>query len=268
MQIEKAISYINVKGNIVEKARLAALLWDKLPPKAVLKKLVTLQKPDGGFCYWVRQTSNICDTVFVLQWFDDLKVYRGPIVDPACQFLLDRQKDDGGWDEVEEVEAFNPPEWMMPGRIDTRVWLTAYCAHILIRFGYAETEGTFCPTDFLLSHCDETGRLVGYLRATWIALPMLAFYPGSNSKPFHQALATIEANYNPNREGAYLAWMLHCFVDAGLSSDHPLVARCLDDLKKKQRSNGSWEPEEGEGEEHAVNATIAALRALKRYELI
>jgi len=121
-------------------------------------------------------------------------------VDWACRFLLDRQQEDGGWDEVKAVQALNPPEWMTPGRIETRVWLTAYCAHVLIRFGYAEAPGTYCPTDFLLAHCDESGRLAGYLRATWIALPMLAFYPGPDSEPFRRALAVVEANYSPDWE--------------------------------------------------------------------
>lgn len=182
-------------------------------------------------------------------------------MDPACRFLLDRQQEDGGWDEVEAVRAFDPPEWMMPGRIETRVWLTAYCAHVLIRFGYAEAPSTRCPTDFLLAHCDETGRLTGYLRATWIALPMLAFYPGPDSDSFHRAV--VEANYSPDWEGSYLAWLLRCLQDAGLPADHPLVARCLADLISKQRTDGSWESEDGE--EFAASATVEALRVLKGY---
>lgn len=263
MDVEKAVAYVQERGNAVERARLAAILWDEPPSEAALQELTALQKPDGGFAYWVREASNVCDTAYVLQWFDDLKVYRGPAVDPACRFLLDRQREDGGWDEVEAVRALNPPEWMIPGRIETSIWLTAYCAHVLIRFGYAEAEGTYCPADFLLAHCDQTGRLAGYLRATWLALPMLAFYPGPDSEPFRKAVAVVEANYSPGWEGGYLAWLLRCLQDAGLPAEHPLVARCLDDLERKQRPDGSWEPEEGEGEEHAVNATVAALRALK-----
>jgi hypothetical protein len=137
MDTEKAIAYVQAQGNAVERARLAAILWDEPPPEAALRELAALQKPDGG------------------------------------------------WDEVEAVRALNPPQWMMPGRIETRVWLTAFCAHVLIRFGYAEAPGTTCPTDFLLAHSDETGRLAGYLRATWIALPMLTFYPGPDPDSFH-----------------------------------------------------------------------------------
>jgi hypothetical protein len=87
----------------------------------VRQEPASLQRPDGGFAYWVPEASNICDTAFVLQWFDNLKLYRGSALDPACRFLLDRQQEDGGWDEVEQVRALNPPEWMMPGRTETRV---------------------------------------------------------------------------------------------------------------------------------------------------
>jgi hypothetical protein len=265
MHIDRAIAYVQTRGDAVERARLAAIVWDEPPTETALQELAALQRPDGGFAYWVRETSNVCDTAFVLQWFDDLKVYRGPLVDSACRYLLGRQRKDGGWDEVEAVRALNPPEWMIPGRVETQVWLTAFCAHVLIRFGRAEAEGTHCPANLLLAHRDETGRLAGYLRATWIALPMLAFYPGPDSEPFRRALAVVGASFSPDWEGAYLAWLLRCLQDAGLPATHPLVARCLADLERKQRPDGSWEPEKGEGETHAVNATVAALRALRAY---
>jgi hypothetical protein len=37
---------------------------------------------------------------------------------------------------------------------------------------------------------------------------------------------------------------------------------------RKQRPDGSWGPEAGEGEEHAVNATLTALRVLRGYGLV
>jgi hypothetical protein len=268
MGVERAVVYVQSQGDVVERARLAAILWGEPPPQAALQELASLQKPDGGFAYWVPEVSNVCDTTFILQWFDDLKVYRGPVVGSACRFLLDHQQEDGGWDEVEPVRMLNPPEWMMPGRTEACVWLTAFCAHVLIRFGYAEAEDTCCPTGFLLAHCDETGRLAGYLRATWIALPMLAFYPGSDSEPFRGAVATVKANYSPGWKGGYLAWLLRCLHDAGLPTDHPFTARCLTDLMRTQRPDGSWGPEAGESEEHTVDATLTALRVLRGYGLV
>ena len=267
MNIQKSLNYVKTHGNIVEKARLSAIIWDEKPSSEVLEELSSLQNPDGGFSYWVKGISNITDTCYILEWFDDLKVYKGEIVDPACRYLSDRQQRDGGWDEVSEIANYNPPEWMMPDRIETRVWLTAYCAHVLIRFGYAEAEGTYCPTDFLLANCDSSGRLKGYLRATWLALPMLAFYPGPDLESFNRAVKVVEDNFSLDWKGSYIAWLLRCLKDGGLSSDHQLVLRTISELNKKQNVDGSWDPEESEGEGHKVNATILALRALKDYNV-
>jgi hypothetical protein len=259
----KAIAYVQDHGSVIERARLAAILQDELPSKTALRELARLQNPDGGFAYWVPQASNLCDTAYVLQWFDDLKVHKGPVVERACRFILDRQQKDGGWDEVAAVVNHDPPEWMMPGRIETRVWLTGFCAHVLICFGHAEAPGTYCPTDFLLEHRDEQGRLAGYPIATWVALPMLHFYPGPDPETFDRARAVAEADYASQYDSAMLAWMLRCLKDADLPFDHPLVARALDDLERQQRPDGSWPA--AEGEQRAVEVTVAALRELKRY---
>jgi hypothetical protein len=263
MDVEKALAYVRTRGDAVQQARLASILWNEPPTVRVLEDLATLQQPDGSFAYWVPQVGNICDTPYVLQWFHDLSVYREPAVDRACRFLLHHQQPDGGWDELEAVRLRNPPEWMTSGRIETRVWLTAFCAHVLICFGYAEAPGTHCPTDHLLAHCDQSGRLAGYLRATWLSLPMLAFYPGVGSEPFRRAVAVMEVSYSPDWEGAYLAWLLRCLQDAGLPAEHRLANRALQDLEHMQRTDGSWAPEEGEGEEQAARATVDALRAQK-----
>jgi hypothetical protein len=172
------------------------------------------------------------------------------------------QKEDGGWEEVEALRNLPVPDWMAPGVQQNRLWLTAFCSHVLTRFRYAEAPGTRCPADFLLAHCDESGRIKGYLRATWISLPMLAFYPGRGSKQFERAVKVIEENFRQDWVGGYLAWLLCCLQDAGLTDNHPLVKQCLKDLARKQRGDGSWAPEAGEGESHSVNATIVALRGL------
>lgn len=268
MNLEKSFKYVIKNGNLIEKARLEAIIWGKEPNTEVLEQITQFQRADGGFSYWVKEVSNITDTCYILEWLDDLKVYRNPIVNSACQFLLDRQLSDGGWDEFEAVVDFKPPIWMIPGKIETRVWLTGYCAHVLIRFGYAEAEGTSCPTNFLMSYCDNSGRLKGYLRATWLALPMFAFYPGKNSEIFNKAVKVIIDNFSDDWKGAYLAWLLNCLKDAGLGVHHSLVSQVIFELKRKQNMDGSWDPEEGESENQKINATISALRALKKYNLI
>ena len=259
MNIEKAIDFVQRHGNIIEKARLSSILWNKPAPDEAMQALRKLQKPDGGFGFWMPGASNLCDTAFILLWLDDLHVHKGPIADPACHFILARQQRDGGWDEVNAILPFDPPEWMAPGRIETQIWLTGFCAHALIRFGYAEAEGATCPSDFLVKYMNDAGRLAGYFRATWIALPMFSYYPGMNSEPFKKALANVEANYSEEWQDSYLTWLLRCLQDAKLPGDHPLVIRCLEDLARKQRTDGGWDSEDGS--EHDVSTTVEALRA-------
>jgi len=268
MNPKKAAEFVERNGDRIERARVASILWGERPSDDVLGEIAKRQKPDGGFAYWCPQVSNLCDTAYVLQWFDDLRSRRHEAAVRACKFLLDRQRKDGGWDEVEEVGRHAPPEWMIPGRISTRTWLTGFCAHVLIRFGYAEAPGTRCPTDFLLAHCDRRGRIDGYLRATWISLPMLAFHPGPRSEAYRKAVAIVEENYSEDWSGAQTAWLLRCLRDADVPADHPLVGCAIVDLKRQQRADGSWEPEPGEGEEHAAAATVSVLRALHAYECL
>jgi hypothetical protein len=268
MNPETSVSFVQRCGSPIERARLAAIIWDKAPPQDVLDELAAVQNPDGGLAFRLRpgQVSSVGNTAFALQWLDDMKVRRGPIVESACRFLLDQQQVDGGWDEAEAIRVLNPPEWREPGRIEARVWLTAYCAHVLIRHGRAEVTGTGCPARFLLAHCDDTGRLAGYLRATWIALPMFALYPGRDTEPFRQALSVVQEHYAADWDSSCVAWLLRCLSDAGLPAETALVARCLADLEKKQRPDGSWGSEDGE--EHAAGATVEALRALRAYRRI
>jgi len=265
MDASAGIGFVQDNGSAVEQARLRALLWGDPPDEEVIARLGAMQDPGGAFRYWIRGIGNICDTALVLQWLEDLGLVAHSLADGACRFLLENQRPDGGWDEVAGVVEHDAPEWMIPGRVATRVWLTAFCAHVLIRFGCAEAAGSACPTDYLLAHADASGRLAGYLRATWLALPMFALHPGPEAEPFRRAVTVVEQAYDPGWTGAYLGWLLRCLRDAGLPRRHPLVNRALRDLLVKQRLDGSWNPEEGEGEIQRVNATIGALRALLKY---
>lgn len=268
MDVQRAISFIERNGDRIERARIESVVCGEPPSAEVFKQLGKLQKPDGSFAYWCPQVSNLCDTAYVLRWIDELGCFRHGMAARACEFLLDRQQADGGWDEVEEVGRYSPSEWMIPGRIATRTWLTGFCAHVLIRSGRAEAPGTRCPTDSLLSQCDETRRIEGYLRATWISLPMLALHPGPRSEANCNGLTVVEESYSDDWAGAQIAWLLRCLKDADVPLEHRLAGRAIADLESKQRSDGSWEPEPGEGEGLAVNATVSALGSLHAYAQI
>jgi hypothetical protein len=108
--------------------------------------------------------------------------------------------------------------------------------------------------------------LMGDSRATWDALVSFAYYPGRGSELFEETLAAEERVRPQKLEGSLLAWLCCYLRDAGLDTEHPFVKRCLENLLKKQRSDGSWDSENGEA--FAANATVEALRVIKHYGLV
>ena len=271
VSIDKAIGYVQARGDAIEKARLATILYQETCPESVLEQLVKLQFADGGFSYWLpgRRISTVCDTIYMLTWFDDLSIRTGEMLDRAIDFIFRNQQPDGGWDEVEAIKQLNPPGWLTPGRLETRVWLTAYCAHWLMRFGYAEsTKAKACSADFLMAHQEPSGKLIGYLRATWDALVVFSHFPGKDSESFKKALAITETECMAEEwDAGYLFWLLRCLRDVGLEAIHPLVSRSITALESKQQPDGSWQPEEGE-EDYEVRATLEALRLLKDFSRV
>ena len=261
---EKAIAFVRKHGDAIENSRLDGVVHRVEPSRPTLEALAAMQNPDGGFAYWLSDSSisTVCDTAYVLGWLDDLSLRTGPVAEQAVAFILAHQKEDGGWDEVPAVSNLNPPEFLRPGEQKTRVWLTAYCAHWLLLFGYADTpECRACPIKFLLEHRDESGRLPGYLRATWDALPVYCAFPELSADASDRALKVIGREFSPEEWAAsYLAWLLRCLRDAGLAKDHSLVRRSLEGLIRKQRSDGGWDSEDGD--RYAPSATVEVLRLL------
>ena len=144
-----------------------------------------MQNADGGFSYWLLQKniSAVCDTVYILSWIHNLIFNKEAVVTVAVRFLFGHQPPDGSWGEVQGIE--NPLEFLIAGRTATRVWLTAYCANWLMRFEYTKSSlCAGCPVNFLLKNRESNGRLIGYLRATWDALPIFNVYPEGECKPF------------------------------------------------------------------------------------
>jgi hypothetical protein len=270
VRVGKAIGFVQTRGDDIEQTRLISILQGKPPSESIMQKLAEMQNPDGGFAYWLddKNVSTISDTVWVLSWFDDLEIHDGNIADAAIRFLFSHQKEDGGWDEVINIANLNPPPFLVPGKIETRVWLTAYCAHVLMLFGYAKSsQCRGCPVEFLLKHREPSGRLLGYQRATWDALPIFAHYPKAYSEHFTQAMEVVCNEFEQQKwASSYLTWLIRCFRDADLQVSHPLVDSSIKALIKKQRPDGSWDSEDGE--EYAVSATIDAIRVLKDYKII
>ena len=268
VNIKNAIEFVKSYGSQIEQARLDSILLGTPAPVTIQQELTKLQNPDGGYSYWIKGCSTVYDTVHILTWLDDLKIQNGPLVDSAFNFLIKNLKPDGGWDEVEDIKNADPPPFLMPGEINTRIRITAYCAHWLMRFERGGEGGIKEKnTEFLKSYIKPSGLLIDNLQPTWDVLVLFSYSPGMDSLLFKETLRIIEKNYAPQKwSGSYLAYLLCCLRDSGLHSSHPFVDRCLKELTDKQLSDGSWNSRYGEG--HSADAIVETLRVLKHFEVV
>lgn len=268
VNIKKAIDYIKEHGDEIEKNRLNCILLDIPATTSIKNKLKKMQNPDGGFSYWIQEFSTVSDTIYVLSWLDDLHIQSGKIVNRAFDFLISHQQPDGGWDEVSSMDKSEKSSKLKSGEEETRVFLTAYCAHWFVRFGRAEPpEAKGCPAEFLKAHITPSGLILDDLQATWDSLVLFSFHPGRESELFKKTLDVIEKKFSPDTsKGSEIAYLLCCLKDSRLTAYHPFVNLCTDELIQKQQEDGSWESEYGA--KHTTDATIGALRVLKHYKVV
>ena len=267
VNVNLAINYVNQNGNDIDRARLKGILLKAPAKDDIIQKLQQLQNPDGGFSYWTKECSTVFDTVYILAWLDDLQIMTGDLIDRAFQFLISKQKDDGSWDEVSEVEKFGSEFALKPDELETQVFLTAFCSHWFVRFGRAEPPGAKgSPVEFLKSNRSDTGLILDDQQATWDSLVLFAYYPGPESDLFKETVEIIEKRFAPDElSGSSLAYLLCCLRDAKLNAFHPLVNLCTDELNQKQHEDGSWESEYGD--EYNTSATVDALRVMEHYKV-
>jgi hypothetical protein len=268
VNINEAINFIKKHGDDIDRSRMNCILLNQQAPKTIQDRLEGLQNSDGGFSYWTKDFSTVFDTVYVLSWLDDLQLREGKMVEDAFIFLVSNQREDGGWDEVQNPSGVQTNSFLTPGTIDTRVLLTAYCAHWFVRFGRAEPpESKGCPVEFLQSHQSPSGLIMDDLQATWDSLVIFSYHPGKDSELFKKTYEVIEKMISPEKwKGGNIAYLLCCLRDSGLAIDNPFVNLCIDELIQKQQVGGFWESEYGE--EYSTSATIEALCVLKHYNVV
>lgn len=268
MNIEKSISFINAKGSVIEKARLNCILHGTRPAPEIHQSLYKLQNADGGFPFEMQpgNLSTINETTVALWWLEELGLLNSPTGTQALDYLLRTQKTDGYWDEDPRLAQYELPPWIKLNDLGTRVYLSAYAAYWLAVGGMASTPAFRKALHFLIRSQDKTGKIFGYLHTTWIASAVFLLAGQRYASIASRGVTVLSDRAMSEWEDSQLAWALDCLSRGGLSKHVPFVKSSLQELSRRQKSNGSWASEDGETS--AVGATIQALKVLKHYGLL
>ena len=268
MNIIKSIGFIGEKGTNLEKARVNCILHGIAPQPDVIQDLFQLQNEDGGFPFGMVKgnLSTINETTVALWWMEEMNLLTAPNANQALAYLLTTQQEDGGWDEDPRIAQEILPSWIEIGDLKTRLYLSAYSTYWL-----AVGDGQSLPAfrkaiHYLIRHQDQTGRIYGYLHNTWIATGAFLMAGDRYAKVAHLGIQALAKTLINKWEDSQIAWAMDCLSRGGLPKNHPFIEGCLDELFRRQKADGTWASEDGEG--FAVGATIQVLKVLKRYNLI
>ena len=126
MNTKLAIQYVRSEGNVIEKARLKYLQYDQPASPEVVEEFVSAQNQDGSWSpYWATNYSSVDATCFHLAQANQLGIRMGePALIKAINFIANRQRSDGTWEEAQSVAKIAPP-WVKPGDMSAKLYITA-----------------------------------------------------------------------------------------------------------------------------------------------
>ncbi len=258
MNREAALAFVRSEGSRVERARLTCLLDNSPASPHVVRDLLADQRADGGWApFWASEYSSLDATCFGLARAEQLGLTPS---DDACakaaRFLAQRQRPDGSWEEDESIASVVPP-WVAPGRVASRLYLTANCGYWLAILS-GEGTGPRAAGRFLETHLDESGRLPASWQAHWLAGSL--WHRLNWQAAARRVLARVDRHLS-DLPASNLAWLISALHGVGVSASHPLLGRAATLLERRQASDGRWVSEDGP--EWDAHATVEALRALR-----
>ncbi len=268
MDIGKSVAFIESRGSELEKVRLNYILRGARPPADVVQKLINLQNADGGFPFGMQpgKLSTINETTVALWWLEEMDLLYSPLAHFAFDYLNRTQQAEGYWDEDPRLTQYELPPWIKLGDLYTQLYLTAYVAYWLAAAGKTTQPAFRKSLHFLIRNQDETGKFLGYLHTTWIATGVFLMAGKHYITIASKAHQVLSDRRTAEWEDSQLAWALDCLSKGGLPKTDSFVRASLSELKRRQKLDGSWASEDGEGA--AVGATIQAIKVFKHYGLI
>jgi hypothetical protein len=269
--IDAAVGFIVARGDAVDRARLSSLRTGVPAPEEILAHVENGQTDSGGWpAQWGGEVASVDASCFRLAEIDDLGGLRRPAAVRALDFLANRQRSDGFWEEDFSLADSAPP-WARPGDPEARFYLTANAGFWLaVSSGDAVASGDVEGRVLYAGPLDRANRAIvgsltddgawpGFLISGWLAAALLhrtgSFYESAR-------ICMLLRERVPTLSAADVAWLVAALrrMGVGVAGDDALIGAGQARLSDLQRSDGAWPSEDGETFD--VHTTLTALRAL------
>ena len=268
VDIAAAIGYVVARGDAVDRARLSWLRTGLVPGDDILSNVELGQGPAGG---WPAQggadVASVDATCFRLAELDDLGGLRRPAARRALDWLANRQRLDGCWEEDIALAGSAPP-WARPGDAEARFYLTANAAFWLAVGGadsglYGGAEPAYSTqvqraAEFLRERLGDDGSWPGFLVSGWLAGAVL-----HKTDRFYEAarIFVILTERAKSMSAADVAWLAAAVRRVGVDSEDALLVAAMERLSETQRPDGSWPSDDAPVLD--VHTTLTAIRAIR-----
>lgn len=225
--------------------------------ESLIDELQTQQNPDGGFpgrgpWTWIEKnknasaTSETAESLYLFaQYGIDSEVTRR-----AAAFLINLQREDGGWAENPELGEFIPDDVRWISSCTSVPWMTGVVAKALLRSGHREWDVEL-TTRFLLETQDECGTwpyLVGEKALTEefagvhkiLEALLLLGLPKDHQAIQRLTQAVLRARSRWETSLLYASSALNVFRLLEYEKSHEHVRSLIKFVINSQRRDGSW----------------------------
>jgi hypothetical protein len=230
------------------------------------------QTTSGGWpAQWGDEVASIDATCFRLAELDDLGGLTRPAAAKALDWLANRQRPDGFWEEDRSLAA-DAPKWARPGDIEARFYLTTNAAFWLAvaandvagpGIGLDPTSAPYHAVlelagNAIRASVGEDGSWPGYLVSGWLAAAVLHrqahFYESAR-------IAVRLAERVREMSPANVAAMAAALRRLGWSDHDSLALAARQRLKDTQRPDGAWPSDDAQAFD--VHTTLTGIRAIR-----
>jgi squalene cyclase len=160
-------NYLLKNGNIADRLRLASAGNDfsEKQIEELMNEVERLQNNDGGMPFGVQRgnPSSVKETAEILTLISRYKSQWPDIINELVNFLISRQKNDGGFSETLKLNPYIEDKWGGIGRAwypvaKSITWLTGKALEALCLAEYHDEERLRRARDFLLYNQYEDGH--------------------------------------------------------------------------------------------------------------